>query len=713
MHGSARQARIVLLAVVAAVLYGASRPAGVTAGRQQPQSQAQQQQQQQPAQPTFRTEANYVRVDVYPTKDGAPVTDLTQQDFEVLENGTPQKIEQFERVQIRAAGPQETRIEPSTVAESRSMAENPRARLFVVFLDTYHVDIGASHNIRKPLIDALDHVIASDDLVAVMTPHMAATDLTFARKTTTIEGFLTKYWYWGERDRGLPADPVDEQYGYCYPNVRRDPQEDCTDQNGIAAEMIDRRHEKLALDALEDLVRYLRGVREERKAILAITNGWLLFRPDDRLGRPLNCHGLPSGTNMGVDPRSGKLTTKDPPGSPTYSRCDIDRLNLSRIDDDREFRDILDEANAANASFYPIDPRGLAVFDTPIMRTDVPGQPPPMTPIAVDNAMLTARITALRTLAEATDGLAIVNTNDLSGGMRRVVADLSSYYLLGYYSNGKLDGKFHAISVRVKRPGIRIRARRGYLATTPAAVTAAARRATAPAPTDAKADAEGAAISTALAALSGVARDVPVRVDAIAGWRGGNGQRTAGFWVVGESAGASPSSGAVDVTVVDASGTTVARASVPSAGRSILIPLTPTRAIEPGEYTVRVRAEGASAMMMTAKLPPAPDAGGAVFIRRGPTTGNRDAPTADHRFRRGETIRVEIPGATSAPPSARLLDRTGKPLSIPVAAASRDDADGTHWQTAQVALAPLAAGDYVVEIGPQESRTLVAFRIVP
>src|SRR5919202_3193652 len=96
---------------------------------------------QPPPQPTFRTEANYVRVDVYPTKDGAPIADLTMADFEVLENGVPQKLEQFERVQIRAAGPQETRIEPNTVAESRSMAENPRARLFVVFLDTYHVDV--------------------------------------------------------------------------------------------------------------------------------------------------------------------------------------------------------------------------------------------------------------------------------------------------------------------------------------------------------------------------------------------------------------------------------------------------------------------------------------------------------------------------------------------------------------------------------------------
>ena len=94
--------------------------------------QAQQAQQTQPAQanvpqPTFRTEANYVRVDVYPTKDGAPLADLRQEEFEILEGGVPQTIEQFERVVVRAAGPQETRVEPSSVAESRSMAESSRA----------------------------------------------------------------------------------------------------------------------------------------------------------------------------------------------------------------------------------------------------------------------------------------------------------------------------------------------------------------------------------------------------------------------------------------------------------------------------------------------------------------------------------------------------------------------------------------------------------
>ena len=102
-----------------------------------------------------------------------------------------------------------------------------------------------------PQDDALgrDDVLGQDDLVAVMTPEMAATDITFARKTTTIDGFLTRYWAWGERSRALPADPVDAAYGACYPNQEQGSR--CADQNGIAAEMTDRRHEKLVLDVVD------------------------------------------------------------------------------------------------------------------------------------------------------------------------------------------------------------------------------------------------------------------------------------------------------------------------------------------------------------------------------------------------------------------------------------------------------------------------------
>ena len=142
-------------------------------------------------QPTFRTEANYVRVDAYPTRNGAPVADLTRDDFEITEGGRLQNIEQFEHVNIRGNTPQELRREPNTVRESLEMARNPRARVMVVFLDTGHVGVDGSHRIRQPLIDMLNRFVGEDDLVAVMTPQMSPGDITFARRTTAFENFLT------------------------------------------------------------------------------------------------------------------------------------------------------------------------------------------------------------------------------------------------------------------------------------------------------------------------------------------------------------------------------------------------------------------------------------------------------------------------------------------------------------------------------------------
>ena len=680
--------------------------------------------------PTFRTEANYVRVDVYPTKDEAPVTDLTQADFEILEGGAPQKIEQFERVVIQHTGPQDTRIEPNTVRESLAMAQSSRARLIVLFLDTYHVEIEGSHNIRKPLVDALDRLIGRDDLVAVMTPEMSASDITFARKTTTIDGFLTRYWHWGERGRMIPADPIDEQYGACYPNQPPPPApQDCADQDGIAAEMIDRRHEKLVLDALEDLVGYLHNVREERKAILAISDGWLLYRPNENLARLLRCHGVPTGPTVSVDPRSGRLTTKDPASAaaPTTT-CDLDRMRLAQLDNDRQFRDLLDASNRANASFYPIDPRGLAAFDTPLMRQDVLGSPPPIVPPSIDQAMLRGRIHSLRTLAEATDGLAIVDSNNLAGGLKRVVDDLSSYYLIGYYSSGKLDGKFHPISVRVKRPGVRVRARRGYMAATPATAAAMARVAAASTAAPAVAPAEAAAahaVEAAIAPLAGYTRDVPLRLQMAVGWKPGD-TGSAAIWVVGEL-GAAATVGdswndGFDATIAlttpaDATVGT-GRLSVPRGGRTFRIAVTASQPLAPGDYVLRVGARAGPASIPsreTARLtvPAAPGSTGALFTRRGAATGNREVPTADLRFRRNEQVRVEIPTSTSEPVTARLLDRTGRPLGVPVTAGVRDDADGSRWMTAQLALAPLAPGDYAIEIAAAERRMTAAFRVVP
>jgi hypothetical protein len=76
---------------------------------------------------------------------------------------------------------------------------------------------------------------------------------------------------------------------------------------------------------------------------------------------------------------------------------------------------------------------------------------------------------ALRRLSSETGGRAIVNTNNPEAGLKDVIADASAYYLLGYAPTRQLsDGKFHKISVRVKRSGVRVTARRGYWAPTEA-----------------------------------------------------------------------------------------------------------------------------------------------------------------------------------------------------------------------------------------------------
>jgi VWFA-related protein len=674
-------------------------------------------QQAPPATPTFRTEANYVRVDAYPTKDGAPVDNLTRDDFEVLENGQPQKLEQFERILIRGHVPQEERREPNTVEEGRQAAQDPRARVFVLFLDTYHVDVGASRQIRRPLTEMLDRMLGPDDVIGVMTPEMSPRDMAFARKTTTVDGFLEKYWHWGERDRMNSTDPQDAQYGYCYPNVPAGDR--CTDQNGIAAEMIDRRHEVRVLGALQDLVRYLRGVREERKAILAVSNGWLLFRPNLQLMRPLKCEGVPTQPGISVDPRNGRLTTKDPTQEAASNACSIDRTNLAQIDDDRLFREIQDEANRANASFYTIDPRGLAVFDTPIMRTDVPGPPPPPVPLSADSAMLRGRITALRTLAEATDGLAIVNSNDLSGGLRRVVADLSSYYLMGYYSSGKLDGKFHSISVRVKRPGVQVRARRGYLAATTAEVERTARNSGASVPVSAK-DAEALAVESALRPLSSFTKEASLRLRAAAGWKA-NSQSV--VWLVGELGSADAwRLGAETEVTLSKEGETLAsqHLKVPPGVRHFRVMLSPAKPLAPGDYSVNVMTRATSLLATTSDLVPltvaaAPAVSGSLIFRKGPFTGLKEVPTADLRFRRSEQMRIDIPAAAAAadaPGLAKLLDRNGKTMAVPLSVVFRDDPDGSRWATTQVPLTPLGAGDYIVEITVGGDKTLTPFRMV-
>ena len=378
--------------------------------------------QEQTQPPRFRADVNLVRVDAYPLRDGKPVFDLKAEEFEVFEDGVLQKIATFEHVVVRPAGPQTERMEVSSQRESLQAVANPRNRVFVIFLDTPNVSVESAHAINEPLIRLMDRILGPDDLVGVMTPAMAASQVVLGRKTQVIEDSLRRNWPWGTRF-SIMRDAQEDAYNACYP-----PNQGEGTESPVAREMIARKRERATLEALEDLVRYLRTVREERKAILTVTEGWLLYRENPGLTKlrkdPLTgqTEPIPGVDPVGVGP-TGQLTTKDPRrnigGSMTKSECDTDRMRLAAMDNRKFFLDLLADANRGNASFYPIDPRGLPVFDNPI-------GPAPPPPINIDRAMLKERIENLRTLAENTDGIAVVNNNDLDKGLKRISDDLTS-----------------------------------------------------------------------------------------------------------------------------------------------------------------------------------------------------------------------------------------------------------------------------------------------
>ena len=651
--------------------------------------------------PTFRAGANYVRVDMYATRDGQSIEDLKADEVDILEDGVVQKIEAFEHVKVAPAGSQDLRAEPDSVTRSREMAGDPRARVFVIFLDTYHTRIEGSVNMRLPLVRFLDRVLGPDDMVALMTPEMAASDIALGRKTTVISNIMQAEWMWGRRNRLADNDPKEELYEGCYGPAS-------AGRDSVAAKMRDRRREKMTLDAIEDLIVHLNGIREERKAVLTVTEGWRLFEPDRGLADIPPEQKVQPGDVLGRPPVPRPSDAFMTTGA-NRVECEADRIALAHLDHSFRLREISDTANRGNVTFYPVYAPGLVVFDSDIG----PERPPSL---EQDRANISARQDSLRFLADMTDGTSVINTNNIDGALKRITDDLSSYYLLGYYStNAKLDGRFRNITVRVKRPGARVRARRGYRGRTAEEVLSGGS-------SESRGDA---AVTGAMSAVAGVNNRAQFRIRPSTWSRASGG---GAFWVVGEldfrlrkelawTAGA-----IAELTVVGADGAPIMsrEVKVPANQGVFTLQVPETGGLAPGEYAVRVRlrpdGDNGLALSDLARVivgAPAP-IGEAVLWRRGLTTGPQYLRTADPRFARTDRIRLELAIAAANSPSARLLDRVGKPLQVPVQVSVRQDQEGGFaWIVVDGSLSPLAAGDYAIEVTQGDARQVTAFRIVP
>ncbi len=665
--------------------------------------------------PRFRAGANLVRVDTYVSVKGVALTDLKPEEVEVFEDDRPQTLESLELMTARGSGSQAARSEPTTLAEMRDAAADA-ARLFTVFFDRFHVSVAGSYRANKPIVEALDKIIGADDMVGVMTPEMSPTAIIYSRRTSSIERMITDNWAWGIKDQVAQRSPRESGFEQCYPP---------TLYPGIAAKMIARLREQQTLAALAGLVTRLGELRPERKFVMLFTEGWALYQRDEQLGGPLDGQA-PRQDPLGSEPSTGGIRR---PGASDPQRgiaqgmesCERERVMLAFIDHEVEFRQLLQRANRANVSFYPIDARGLIVFDQPT-RFDLP--------MGVDNAWLRDRHDDLKMMADQTDGVAVLNhTNDLGGAMQKMFADVGSYYLASYYSsNPKLDGRFRRIRVEVKREHAEVRARPGYLAPTESEARAAGMAPERPAGSR---PAPSPSVTRALDAIAPGRGNLPVRIQAA----GGRGLIRAVVeldaatakqpeWLSGGTLRLTVEPERASASAKSAPAQTVTLALEPGQ-RSITASGT-NAPVAPGRYLVRAeitpRAGRIPLQVSTFVTVPADTAvigSAALALRRGPSTGLAYIATADPRFRRTERLRIEVPLAEPATEATgRMLTREGQPMPLIVTYSSRvDEATQLRLGVADVTLSALAAGEYVLEFtiktGSQTEVITYGFRLIP
>jgi hypothetical protein len=128
-------------------------------------------------------------------------------------------------------------------------------------------------------------------------------------------------------------------------------------------------------------------------------------------------------------------------------------------------RDAVASATRANVSYYSIDPRGLAGIENGADIGSLVFDPSVNLGTGALQQELRISQDSLRLLSDETGGFAAVNSNDYAQSFERIIRDNSSYYVLGYYSSdSRRDGQFRNLTVRVKQPGLQVRARKGYVA---------------------------------------------------------------------------------------------------------------------------------------------------------------------------------------------------------------------------------------------------------
>ncbi len=404
---------------------------------------------QQPAQlPVFRSGTTLIQVDVIVRRgDGTVVQDLALQDFEVLEDGTPRQADFVYLVVDTQPRVVPVAAESPTVTSSDTRLPPAAQRVFVLVLDSAHMTLARFQRAKAGAEAFLQREVSDGDLIGIMNGGELVNDrlssgrdeaLTALRSVSgsaQAESFSRELQDWPRmtefeaskivEERGASQQPVTDAVVAAACNEQPDACASFGNQVLAAADGKARRVASHAGEAVRAVLDRLTALCEGlsrlpgRKTVVLLSDGFIV---DQELGA------------------LGKLEG---------------------------------EAARAGVVMYTLDTRGLdrgtAGSDVLLEAARYDRTVRQMRQLAV-----TAAQDTLNSLAVDTGGLAIRSENDFPKALHEIAEDGRIYYVLGYRpASVGVEGQFHALTVRVKRPGVTVRARKGYLATSPAPPTAA------------------------------------------------------------------------------------------------------------------------------------------------------------------------------------------------------------------------------------------------
>ena len=384
--------------------------------------------------PTFRVQIDAVTMDVIvKDENGRFVPDLTKDDFEIFEDGVKQDVASLTVVSggratnvLEAAPP----APPEGVILPQVRRVNDTSgRIFLVFIDDLHLQFHQSGRVRSLVQKIGKELIHEGDMFGVVSsgPSSISIDMTYDRKR--LDDAVKKV----AGDGLKPSEIINTGSGSEGPT-----------------ELRHRAH--VAFSTMLEALNNLEKVHNRRKALVWVSEGYD-FNPfqDSRLGgRDPSSPFLKNDSNAMHSAASQDDTGQQQANDPILEQ---QRQNetFSDADLNMDLAEVTRTANRANTTIYTIDPRGL------IAGGDIDEQVDP----TEWNAYVRKSQDGLRVLAEETGGIAVVNQNDFDKALKRIDAESSDYYVLGFYSNNPdPTQRRRQLGVKVTRPKLNVTSQR-------------------------------------------------------------------------------------------------------------------------------------------------------------------------------------------------------------------------------------------------------------